>query len=224
METSSGVTAVLVFFGAILMLIALSQIGKLISSIAGNVFIRNWKQIMYLAGIFFFGYIGVLILLYLDETHFLILITGGIFFLGALFVLLVVYNGKITIQELIRTSVSKSYLSNIIESMTDSLIVVNTNHESTVRTVNRAAQRLLKYEKNELVGAPVTSIFGIELTENIDLSDLKAGRFISECEGEYVTKDGNKIPILFSAAPMLSRKNDVEGIIFVAQDITERKE
>lgn len=79
-------------------------------------------------------------------------------------------------------------------------------------------------KKNELVGAPVTSIFGIELTENIDLSDLKAGRFISECEGEYVTKDGNKIPILFSAAPMLSRKNDVEGIIFVAQDITERKE
>ncbi|NJK28257.1 MAG: PAS domain S-box protein [Coleofasciculaceae cyanobacterium SM2_3_26] len=51
---------------------------------------------------------------------------------------------------------AKNYIDNIISSMADALLVVNS--EGAIKTVNRATQELLGYTHAELVGQPINAI------------------------------------------------------------------
>jgi diguanylate cyclase (GGDEF)-like protein/PAS domain S-box-containing protein len=48
--------------------------------------------------------------------------------------------------------------------------------------------------------------------------------YVSNIERTYLSKDGRKIPVLFSASVMRGAGGAVSGIVFMAQDITERKQ
>jgi len=64
----------------------------------------------------------------------------------------VVKTSSSTIQELFATSVSKSYVENIIGSMADTLIVVKLDKNQTVEKVNQATLNLLHFEEKDIVG------------------------------------------------------------------------
>jgi signal transduction histidine kinase/CheY-like chemotaxis protein len=57
---------------------------------------------------------------------------------------------------LVRTTVSKHYVDNIIRSMTDSLVIVSP--DGRIRSVNRATLNLLGYTEPEVVGEPLSRI------------------------------------------------------------------
>jgi signal transduction histidine kinase/CheY-like chemotaxis protein/HPt (histidine-containing phosphotransfer) domain-containing protein len=57
---------------------------------------------------------------------------------------------------LIKTTVSKRYVDNIIQSMTDSLVIVSP--DGKIRSANRATLDLLGYEEAELMGKPLGAI------------------------------------------------------------------
>ena len=57
-----------------------------------------------------------------------------------------------------KTTVSKEYIQNILQSMNETLIVLTP--EGHIQTVNQATCNLLGYQAEELVGEPVAKIFG----------------------------------------------------------------
>ena len=119
------------------------------------------------------------------------------------------------VNELGSTTVSRNYVNNILQSMAESMIVVD--DERRVRMVNRAAVALLGYAEDELTGRPASLILGPGTSDTND-SDAPA----RGVERTYRTRSGSLIPVLFSAAA-LPEESGVRGQVWLAQDISERK-
>jgi len=124
-------------------------------------------------------------------------------------------------ESLSATTVSKQYLDNIVHSMGDALIVVNPDR--TIRTVNEATLGLLGYVERGLLGQRVDLICGEgPLVDALFEKLVKVGG-ITSVEMLYADRDGRKIPVSFSGSVILNERGEVEGIVCVAKDITERK-
>ena len=128
-------------------------------------------------------------------------------------------------EELSRTVVSKDYVDNIIKSMIDTLIV--TNPDGTIRDVNQATINLLGYAANELMGKPVGMLFaenpesrmaGQPWIENLIEKDV-----ILNTEATYIAKNAARIPVLLSGSVMKDDNDNIQGFVYIALDITERK-
>lgn len=109
----------------------------------------------------------------------------------------------------------------IIETMSDSLLLVTP--EGKIETVNPATLNLLGYKEDELVDQPVEILFTGELFKGTVFDDLIKKETIQNVEKTFLSKDGRKIPVLFSSTIMRDDEGRVEGIVCVAADLTERK-
>ena len=122
---------------------------------------------------------------------------------------------------LIRTTVSKRFVDNIISSMIDSLVIVG--EDGVIKKVNEATLKLLGYDEHELEGKP----FGLIMLEDHKGSgtteDLINAGSVGNLERTYLAKDGTRIPMLISSSVMRTDEGTFEGLVCVAQDITERK-
>jgi PAS domain S-box-containing protein len=126
-------------------------------------------------------------------------------------------------EDLDKTTVSKDYVDNIIKSMINSLIVVSPDNK-IIRT-NMATCMLLGYEEKELVGRPVETIFGGSRSgKDPWMKTMLKDNHVSNIEETYLTKNGREIPVLLSASVMYDASKVIRGIVYVAQDITERKQ
>ncbi len=125
-------------------------------------------------------------------------------------------------EELQKSVVSRSFLNSIIDSMSDLLIVGSS--DGIIELVNPAVLDLLKYDESELIGKPVSMVFSddIQPFDSI-LGDILSRKTPSNMETTYLAKDGTKIPVLFSGSVMQGKDGAVEGIVYLALDITERK-
>ncbi|MBW2544141.1 MAG: PAS domain S-box protein [Deltaproteobacteria bacterium] len=121
-----------------------------------------------------------------------------------------------------KTTVSKSYVDNIIKSMLDTLIVINPRGE--IIKVNQSALNLLGYERDDLVGKSIQEIIPEEASTGDSVIDgLVSTGAVVNMEKTYLTKNGKRIPVLFSGAVMKNDSGDIQGIVCVARDIIERK-
>lgn len=107
---------------------------------------------------------------------------------------------------------AKSFQERVMSSMHDCLFVVST--EGIIEHCNRAAEMLLGYSKDELVGRPM----GILLPP---LEEVPPG-LIGSWETTLEPKEGERIPIHFSGSAILTAEGDSEGIVCVVRDIRER--
>ncbi len=83
---------------------------------------------------------------------------------------------------------------------------------------------MLGYEERELIGQPVEKIFGETfVSAKQPLSGENAAMLFDKGERTYLTKEGRQIPVLSSSSVMLNSKGELQGFVFVAQDITELK-
>jgi PAS domain S-box-containing protein len=114
------------------------------------------------------------------------------------------------------TTVSKTYVDDIIRNMKDTLIVVDRSEK--IRTVNRALLRLLGYTEAELVDQPLSFISG-----GVPDEALKTKSAQVTFETVYRAKDGREIPMSFSTGVLKNAEGQASGMIAVAQDITARK-
>ncbi len=125
-------------------------------------------------------------------------------------------------RDLSRTTVSKSYVDNIINSMLDTLIVVNA--DTKISMVNKSTLDLLGYEKKELIGKSINKIVVEDSPHHSVIKQLISKGAIGSIEKTYLTKDGRNIPVLFSGAVMHLDNNEPQEIVCVARDIIERKQ
>ena len=126
-----------------------------------------------------------------------------------------------TREDLISTTVSKSYVDNILKSMAETLMVIDT--DGTIQRVNQAAISLLGYERHELVGRSADDLFeeGVDVLSLLKQSGLND--IIRRVDTSVVTKDGRHVPVSLSGSVMHDEDGEIQGMVCVAQDITERK-
>ena len=116
---------------------------------------------------------------------------------------------------------ARNYNQNVVKSMSNSLVVLNP--DLTIRTVNQATLDLLGYEANELIGKPAGVVFSQEFFSGSLFDELMTKGCVTYVEKIYLRKDGLAIPISFSGSVMRDDGGEIEGIVCVAQDLTERK-
>jgi PAS domain S-box-containing protein len=147
-------------------------------------------------------------------------------------------------EQLLKTTVSRDYVDNIIGTMADSLVVLNP--DGNISTVNEATYKLLGYEEEELIGKNISLIIPEEGEKFIGgrlEKAIKKGP-IRDHELTYKAKDGRIIPMILSTAviekvdcPGNGPSDDcaefkakglhcgcLVGIVWVARDNTERKQ
>ncbi len=131
-------------------------------------------------------------------------------------------------EHLRKTTISRDYINNIIESMNYSLIVVSP--DCMIEMVNEATLKMLDYQREELLGKKLDSVFAGTDEERCICEEMKElirqGKIV-RYERFYKTKKGKLIPVLFSSTVLKEKgaRHDVTaGILCVAEDISERKQ
>ncbi len=105
--------------------------------------------------------------------------------------------------------------------MLDILIVTDSN--AIITRVNQATFNILGYEESELLGKSIELIFTEKNIFNVLNIKLKQEGFVEDIETTYLTKSSSKITVSFSASVMRDDNRQIQGIVYVAQDISERK-
>lgn len=116
---------------------------------------------------------------------------------------------------------SRYYVDNILRSMADSLLVINA--DMTIGAVNPSLLNLLGYQEDELIGELPGLIFGEEFSQGAIIENLLLQGSVSGVESSFLTHEGQKITISVSGSMMQDLQGQFQGLVCVAQDITERK-
>ncbi len=126
------------------------------------------------------------------------------------------------VRDLEKITVSKDYVDNIINSMINALVVASA--DDVIIKANAATCKLLGYEEEELIGRSASTVFSKARSNRDSWKGvmLAAGR-IGNIEEWYCQKDGREVPVLLSASVMHDHNNLIQGIVYVAQDISDRK-
>src|SRR5439155_4809853 len=118
---------------------------------------------------------------------------------------------------------AKRYADNVIKSMFDILIV--TDSDLRIQTVNKAACEALEYTELELVGRPVESLFKEEPSLlGLSVREMLKSNQMRDFEATYRTNSGRLVPVLLSASTMRDNAGRPLAYITVAKDITARKQ
>ena len=113
------------------------------------------------------------------------------------------------VRTLRETTFSKSYVDNIIQSMTDTLVVMD--ERGKMVKANRALLDLLGYEERELQGEPVRKLLNDVSVEQEIVQALDKDRFIRGMETVYLAKDGTEIPVSLSSSAMRASDGRLPG-------------
>jgi PAS domain S-box-containing protein len=123
-------------------------------------------------------------------------------------------------RELKETMVSRNFVESIIESMVNTLIVVDL--VGTIFTVNDALCSMLGYDRGELLGRSVETIFRSDIRFEQIREDLFEKVNFNHKEIHYSTIENEEIPMLVSTS-VIQRDNEPELIIIAGQSILELK-
>ncbi|HIE04594.1 MAG TPA: PAS domain S-box protein [Candidatus Latescibacteria bacterium] len=111
----------------------------------------------------------------------------------------------------------KGYLSSVLESVANGVVVVNM--EGKVTIFNRAAERITGYRKEEVLGRPYTEVFGADDGTPI-LETLRTGREVGT-KREVSTRDGRMVPVDSSTALVTDGIGRKLGAVEVLRDLSE---
>jgi diguanylate cyclase (GGDEF)-like protein/PAS domain S-box-containing protein len=116
-----------------------------------------------------------------------------------------------------QSTINKSYLYSVLNSMTDAVFV--TSPDGVIKVANSAACKLLGYAEGELLGKSILAV--LEESERADFDLLQAAQETRETIVR--TRAGQTIPVSFTGSRIDSDDPQFQGNIFVARNITDRK-
>ncbi|HDT7699234.1 TPA: PAS domain S-box protein [Enterococcus faecium] len=116
----------------------------------------------------------------------------------------------------------KEHLESVINQTADAIHIMDEN--SNIIQVNRAFEQLYGWSSQEIVGRPLSNV-PIELVEEEEeqLQNLQRGQAIPNYESYRLAKDGSKIEVSVSTAPIRDNEGEITGFISISRDITGRK-
>lgn len=134
--------------------------------------------------------------------------------------------GKIatTINEIARKIeekvIKEHNINNVIKVMREPLIVLN--EKLQIKEVNQAAIALSGYEATELLNSPIDLLVNI-----LDFRENEPGtekEIWEKGETTLLSKDGSQVPVAVSVQAFYNKAEELEEIVCLIQDISERKE
>lgn len=109
--------------------------------------------------------------------------------------------------------------------------VVTTDPLGRITSMNKVAQKITGWDENEAKGRPFTDVFCLiseetgKKVEDIVEKVLKSGEIMGLANHTaLVTKDGRKVPIADSAAPIKNEYGEIFGVVMVFRDVSKEKE
>jgi PAS domain S-box-containing protein len=124
--------------------------------------------------------------------------------------------GKYTRKRRLPTA---QFLNSILENLADCLLIIHA--DASISKVNKATVELLGYGESELIGKN----FGELLTdpEEFDMVlGLMEGGSLKEFELTFVSKFNRRVPVSCSCSAVYNSDGEMEAIVCIAKDITER--
>jgi PAS domain S-box-containing protein len=114
-------------------------------------------------------------------------------------------------------------LAAIVETSEDA--VVSKDLDGTIRTWNRGAERIFGWAAGEIVGKSVYTLIPPDRAdeERTILGKLRAGERIQQYETERLRKDGTRLHVSLSVAPVVDSSGRIVGASKIARDITDWK-
>ena len=108
--------------------------------------------------------------------------------------------------------------------------MITTDGQGRITLLNDIAQAVTGWKQAEAEGKPLEQVFvirneasGLE-AENPVGKVLREGRIVGLANHtELITKDGRRVPIDDSAAPIRNEKGNIDGVVLVFRDISERR-
>jgi PAS domain S-box-containing protein len=119
--------------------------------------------------------------------------------------------------------------------------IISTSVNGMITSFNRAAERMLGYRVEEVVGRATPAVFhdpaevgararefsaalGSDIEPGFEVFVAKARRDLpNEHEWTYIRKDGSRFPVLLTVTTLRDAHGEVTGFLGLAIDITERK-
>ncbi len=114
-------------------------------------------------------------------------------------------------------------LASIVESSDDAIIAKTL--DGVVLSWNAAAEKMLGYTAQEIIGRPVAILFPPDLLEEEAriLRQLRAGQYIHEYETCRRRKDGTDVDVSLTVSPIYDAVGRILGGAKILRDIGERK-
>ena len=125
-------------------------------------------------------------------------------------------------EELMASTVSRSFLDNIVESMIDPLAVIGL--DGTIRMVNFATSELLGFGPDKLVGRKVDVLF--KERANFFASLLQTvvdSGLLRDLQTSFRALDGTVIPVSLNGAALLDSQGELDGVVCVGRDMRETR-
>ncbi len=119
--------------------------------------------------------------------------------------------------------------------------IISTDQEGIILSFNKAAERMLWYSAEEMVGKATPLVFhdaqeikeraadlsaelGYEVVPGFEVFVAKAKiRFQEEREWTFVRKDGSRFPVRLSMTVLRDERNVIHGYLGIAHDISEER-
>ncbi|BBO69701.1 hypothetical protein DSCA_36310 [Desulfosarcina alkanivorans] len=131
---------------------------------------------------------------------------------------------NIMTERLEKTTVSKDYMDNIIQSMSEGLIVLDAYGK--IKLVNDAALKLFKCSIKELYDRDLFEDVIVDKDASSKknwLEQIFKQKSIKNIERTIIIRGGDEIPILMSGSILKNNSGFMDGAICLLMDITHRK-
>lgn len=117
-------------------------------------------------------------------------------------------------------STEREFIKNVVESMSDLLLVIN--HKNEIITVNNNTIKILGHEESEILGLSIEKI----LDDNEISKKIKNLEIIKEANTGFVAKNGKVIPMLVSTNAIkinTALTSNKMGLVLTAKDERESR-
>ncbi|MEG4342512.1 PAS domain S-box protein [Microcoleus sp. A003_D6] len=120
--------------------------------------------------------------------------------------------------------------------------IISTDTDGKIKTFNRAAQQLLGYSAEEVVGKVMPAIIhdplevkqraevlsqqlGVKIEPGLEVFVALARQgIVDENEWTYIRKDGSRFPVMLSMTALYDSEGNINGYAGIGQDISDRKQ
>jgi PAS domain S-box-containing protein len=115
-------------------------------------------------------------------------------------------------------------LAAIVDSSDDA--IVSKSLDGTIRSWNRAAERMFGYTAEEAIGSAIIRLFPADRLDEEEriIARIRAGERVEHFDTVRLRKDGSAIPVSLTVSPVKDEQGRIVGASKIARDITERIE
>ncbi|HEX7035789.1 MAG TPA: PAS domain S-box protein [Pseudomonadales bacterium] len=118
---------------------------------------------------------------------------------------------------------SNAYLAALVSTAHEAIVTCNL--DGFVTGWNAGAERVYGYPSEEMIGCSIERLSPPTRSREARwiIAEIQAGRPVEALDTERLRKDGRRIDVLLSAAPIRDGRGRVVGVASIERDVTERK-